>query len=213
MRRILALALLLPLAACSSSKEASREPGYAVSENADGSIVVSIEEGASGETMVAALMAVADRLPWEPPEASGGLRQIRTQDLGGDGTLYRYSGLAEGRFDIFVYTYPLGVDAQVTETETALTQLVDDGRVDAFTTLGRETMAVSWEGEEATLYRIAFSEKLGGKPFDSYMYLLEDGDWWIKVRASYPQGRYALADLDAIVLGMLEEDDSDGDGE
>ncbi|MEL6615279.1 MAG: hypothetical protein AAFQ43_06050, partial [Bacteroidota bacterium] len=161
MRRLLALALLLPLAACSSSKEAS-EPGYAVSESGDGSIVISIEEGASGETMMAAIRAAADRIPWTPPEASGGLRQLRTQDLGGDGTLYRYAGLAEGRFDVFVYRYPLGVDAQLGETEEALTQLMEEGRVDTFATVGHETMAVPWEGAEATLHRITFSEKLGG---------------------------------------------------
>lgn len=199
MRRALVLAALLPLAACSSP----REPGYAVSESADGSVTIAIDGDASGETLLAALSAAADRLRWIPPEATGGLRQIATQDLGGDGTLYRYGGLADGRFDVFVYRYGRGVDAQAEETEAALAQLVEEGRVDAFEVVGRSETVVPWEGAEAVLHRIDYSETLRGAPFDSYQYLLQDGEWWIKVRASYPEARYALADLDEIVHGLL----------
>lgn len=155
---------------------------------------------------MAALMEAADRIEWEPPEVSGGLRQIETRDLGGDGTIYRYA-LPEGRFDVFVYRYAQGVDVQVEETLAALASLKEDGRIDAFELVGRETMSVEWEGGDEPLHRIAFSEKLGGKPYDSFMYLLEDGAWWVKVRASYPQGRFTLVDLDAMVVGLLAEEE------
>ena len=200
--RAAALALLLPLAACSSSREPASGGSYAVEEAADGSVQIQVSEGASPEVLMAALGEAADLLEWTPPEAAAGLRMVESRPYGDDDTGYRYD-LADGRFDVYVYRYGLSADEQVDETLNAMRQLVDEGRLDAFEKTDEQRQAVEWEGAEAVLHRVVFQQTLRGKPTDSYMYLLQDGAWWVKVRASFAAGRYTPETLDEMVRALL----------
>lgn len=203
MHRISLLLVTLALVACSSTREASEDEGsYRVTENADGSVNIEVSEGASGETLIAALTEAADRIPWTPPESAGGLTQSDDRDLGPGGHAYRYD-LAGGRFDVFVYQHDGDVAQQVLETRTALDQLVDAGRIDSYEIADQSKRSVPWEGGKTTLHLLVLSEVEGGEPWDSYMYLLEDGAYWVKIRASYPEGRYTPTELDALVQALL----------
>ncbi|HEX8297880.1 MAG TPA: hypothetical protein VF594_01865 [Rubricoccaceae bacterium] len=190
--------------ACGTSRPTSSD-GYSVRETSDGNITISVGEDASVETMTAALMAAAQLTAWEPPETAPHLRQVEQTDMGEAGTIYRYRmDDVQGRFDVYVYRHSGSVEAQVTETKTALGQLVTEGRIERFAVVRpQEAQEITWNGHAAVLHRVVFSETVRGAATDSYMYLLEDDLFWIKVRASIPSGQKTVADMDALVHGLL----------
>ena len=203
MRAVLVLAVVLTLTACGSSKEAASS-GYSISEDESGDVTILLSEDASSETMIAALRDAVDRIKWTPPEAFAGLRQQSVEEIDGNTHAYSY-GLQGGGFSVYVYQYGAGVETQVKDTGTSLGMLVDRGRIEAFEQKERTSRMIPWEGGEATLHRILFEETKAGERLDSYIYLLEDGIYWIKVRASFPKGRYTAATVDEMVDALLAE--------
>ena len=99
------------------------------------------------------------------------------------------------------------MDDEIETTDKGLAMVQDNGRIDSFERRERVDREVPWEGGEATLTRVLYAETIGGADMDSYLYLLRDGAWWIKVRATFPEGRYAADDLDAVVDALLTEDE------
>jgi hypothetical protein len=213
MRRSLPLLLLLSAlmsAGCGASKPASETDGYAIQKDGDGNVTVLIGEGASGETMMAALIAAADATAWEPPEAAAGLTRVDQTKLDGPGgtTVYSYRTLIpDGRFNVYVYRAEAEAEPQVEETKAALDQLVSAGRIEAWSVADAlSSQPIDWNGEARTLYRVAFDEKMDGTPLDSYLYLLRDDIHWIKVRATFPAGELAPESVEALVLDVLDGD-------
>ncbi|OZC03752.1 hypothetical protein [Rubricoccus marinus] len=206
MRAALALAIVLTLAACTSSKQATSD-GYRVSQEENGDVTIEVPPGASAETLMAALQDAAELTKWVPPEAAGGLRQIDASELppvGGMGktSVYEY-GLQDGRFSLYVYRFGADADSQIEGTQVALATLVEQGRIDAFELKEQSAREVAWDDTEATLHRVRFVETIRGAPFDSYMYLLKDDIHWIKARVSFPEGLHDKAKVDAMVLALL----------
>ena len=209
MPRRLLLAAALLVSACSSSREPTPEPvrgpGYTITDDGDGSVTISVDP-TQERALAEALTAAAARLEWEPPERAGGLVLQTRTDLGANGTAYRY-GYGRGRFDVYVYRHPDGVEGQLDETERALAALVEQGRIDAFEAVGRSESPVPWRGREATLHKVVFEETIGGEPWDSLMYLLDDGGGrWVKARVSHPRAARPTPDPDAAVRALLAAD-------
>ena len=200
------LAVVLTVAGCSSSREASSARGYTITENKDGTTTISVSPDDEG-ALAAALIAMAAQVgfntePWIPPDRVGRLEQIGVREFGPANIGYRYR-FPPGRFDVYVYSHDRGVEGQLEETEQALATLIEQGQIDAFTRGGQMQREVPWRDATATLHRVQFEEKIGGKPWDSFLYLLEDGAYWVKVRVSFTQGAVAPADLDAMVEELL----------
>ena len=206
MRATLALAIVLTLAACTSSKQATSD-GYRVSQEENGDVIIEVPPGASAETLMAALQDAAELTKWVPPEAAGGLRQIDASELpagGGMGkTSYYEYDLQNGRFSLYVYRYAVGVDDQIAGTQVSLDSLVSQKRIDAYEVQERTQQQIPWEDGEGTLHRIRFTETIRGNPYDSYMYLLRDDIHWIKARVTFPERLYGSEDVDAMVLALL----------
>ena len=203
LRLLFALAILVSASACTSSRETAREGSFAISEEENGDINIVVSEDASPETVMAALMAAASRMGWTPPETAGPLQQIETGEAGESTRYFRY-GLDGGRFDVFVYIMESDADAQIADTQTALKQLVELGRLDAFEQIDRTQEAVPWADTTAVLHHVTYSETVQGEPWDSAMYLLKDDIHWIKVRVSYPKGTYTRDDMDGWVRDLLD---------
>lgn len=188
---------------CSSSRPARQgEEAYRVTEEADGSVSIVLDEGASVDAFIAALGEAAALIAWEPPEEVPGLARVSDEDLGTSGHVYSYT-MDGGHLNVFVYQYPGDLDAQNRETEAALAQLVDMGRIDAYALRGRSVIDVPWQGSTAELHRAVFEEVIAGRTMDSLLYLLQDGVHWIKVRLSYPSGTHTLDEADATVRALL----------
>ena len=202
MRTLLLVLIALGATACGSSRPATSEGGFVLSERENGDIDIQLGD-TSSETLLAALMAAADRTAWVPPPLVGSMRQLDTADLGAAGRVYRY-GLEDGRFDVYVYRDAAGAEAQIENTRLALSELVAQGRIDAFEAAGpATTREVAWQDTTATLTRVEFLETIEARPFTSVMVLLKPSLHWIKVRVSYPQSAYARNDIDALVEALL----------
>ncbi len=160
MRYALLLVALL-VVGCAGSRPAPNDE-YRVQEEDDGSVSITLSENASSESMITALREAAGFVEWEPPQAVPGLERVSDEDLGEYGHLYSYS-LDGNRFDVFVYRHPGDADMQVEEIELALGQLVQMGRIDAYTLHDQSTRDVPWEGGEAELHRAVFEEIHAGR--------------------------------------------------
>ena len=201
--RWIGLAALMVLSACGSSRDATRgQEGYAIEENEDGSIHIYVTEGASGETMIQALMAAASRTGWTPPETAGPLRQIEHTEAGETTQVYRYD-LENGFFTVFVYIAEEDLETQIVETRTAFDMLIDQGQLDAYTQTRRTREEIPWGEGTGTVHRVAYAQTRQGEAWESVMYLLEDGIHWIKVRVTIPQAAYSQEDIDGWVRTLL----------
>lgn len=179
--------------------------GYSVARGADGSVNITVTEDASGETLMAALMEAAAMNAWHPPETAPHLTRVEQQDLGASGTAYRYRmDHLDGRFDVYVYRDPETVEAQVAGTQSALEELIRQGRIESAEIVQPlEAQRVVWDGQPAVLHRVVFAERMDGAAVDSYMYMIEDDLFWIKARVTTPAGRATVAEMDALVRGLL----------
>lgn len=202
----LVVALALGGLGCGSARPPGPSgPGYSVGRQADGSVSIRVDEGASPETMTAALMAAAGMTAWEPPKTAPHLTQIDRTDLGTDGTGYRYrmDGL-DGRFDAYVYQNSSTAEAQTAGTQRTLEDLVRQGRIESSSVVRPlEAQEVVWNGRSAALHRIVFAQQIGGEAAESYMYLIKDDLFWVKVRATFPVGETTVGAVDALVRGLL----------
>ncbi len=208
MRIALLVALACTLAACSASEKTASGGTYSVQREGDGT-VIQVSEGASAETLMAALRDAIELAKWVPPEAAGGLRQTRATKLEATGdmgitSVYTYD-LPTGGFSVYIYRYPTEAEGQIAETQTALEELVRQERIDAVELKSQTTQQIPWDGGEATLHRVRFVETMEGAPYDSYMYLVKDDMHWIKARTTFPEGRYKMKDVDAMVLALLAD--------
>lgn len=202
--RFLSLAVLLALSACTTTRDQPRGPGYVLTEDGDGDMTISVDPD-NPEALMAALQDAAGRLdPWSPPVRAGGLVRQDSMDLGQAGTVYRY-GYGTGRMDVYVYRLASDVDAQVEETESALDQLVQRGRIDAFRIVDRSEASLRWRGTAIPLHVVTLEETIDGQAWASYMYLLQDRGGWVKVRASHPARDRTRAEVDRQVRALLGE--------
>lgn len=205
MRQLLLASLaILTLSACTASRESRSGSGYVITEDGNGDVSIAVDPDNPG-AMMAALQDAAGRIaPWTPPARAGGLVRQDSMDLGAAGTAYRY-GYGTGRFDVYVYRSTSDVDAQMEETEQALTDLVKQGRIGAFRIVKRSEESVRWRGAATPIHRLALEETIDGGQWDSYLYLLRDRGGWVKVRASHPTADRSPAEVDRQVRALLGE--------
>lgn len=201
---LVGLVALVVLSACGSSRGATGDrEGYAVEEDEDGSINVYVTEGASGETLMRALMAAASRTGWEPPETAGPLRQLEHDDVGETTQAYRY-GLEGGYFDVFVYVVEEELEEQIVQTDQAFDMLIEQGRLEAFKLTSRTKEDIPWRDGTATLHTLTYDQTRQGEAWESVMYLIEDKIHWIKVRVTYPKAAYSREEVDEWVRALLQ---------
>ena len=202
----LAVPLLLLMAGCASSRPSESEDGFALYKGDGGDMEVVIGEGASGETMMVALLAAATVGAWDAPQTARGLELVEQTYKGPDfGMLYRYEwGVPSGRFNVYVYSHLEAAEVQIEETRDALAHVRDAGRIDSFALLGTPTVQqINWTDSTAVLHRAVFAETVGGLSYRSYLYLVKPQNHWIKVRATAPSAAVSDESMDALVRDVL----------
>lgn len=199
--RLLLVGLLL--GGCRTSAPVSGSPARAGN-------TVEVRVG-PGESLTDALLQAhgerVRRVAYVPPRFAAGMARVDSTVLGGNaGTAYQYA-VDGALLNVYVYGLPgATVDSQVASTLESLAELKRLGRIESFEQTGQATLPVTWKGAEATLHRTDLVEVIGGQTHRSEMFLLEDGPAWIKIRLTYPEGRFARADTDALARALLGDE-------